>query len=114
MPAWPTEKHSLPVAGEAKAATLSPHGQGVYPSSRPVTGNGGDPQSSSRPDPSCENANPPPTSHLQPTSQVKPETLIHIKCSLEVRAELCLLYKERKKKKVPNELRNGASVSSKG
>lgn len=33
-------------------------------------------------------------SHLQPNSQLKPETLIHIKRSLEVRAEFHLLYKE--------------------
>lgn len=77
---------------------------------RPVTADGG--VNKAVLDPLYQSTNLPPVPHLQPISQLKPETLIHINRSLEVRVELHLLYKETKT--VQNELRNGVSVSSKG
>nr|KAF6272080.1 hypothetical protein mMyoMyo1_010879 [Myotis myotis] len=62
--------------------------------------------------PSCVRVQTHPTSHLQLTSQLKPETLIHIKCSLEVRAYIYCTKKQKPSKMSSGMVRVSAAKGS--
>lgn len=61
-------------------------------------------------DPSCAGCRP--TPRLQLTSQLKPETLIHIKCSLEVRAYIYCTKKQKPSKMSSGMVRVSAAKGS--